>query len=256
MTLQLLIATMNGRFFARGYAPPFDEWLVIDQIDGEQPPPTAGRAKVFHYREKGLSKSRNRALQHAQAEIGLIGDDDVSYPQDAQRIITDAFAQNPRADIITFQAQTPNGELFNKRYPRRARWHNSRSIMRVSSWEIALRLASVRAARLRFDERFGLGARFPTGEENIFLLDALRCGLKLRYLPLPVVTHPAESSGGDFRNPELIAAKGAMFARMFGAAAEFVAFAFACKKYRLSDVSCRRFYQLMRRGIAAYRQGQ
>lgn len=33
MTLQLLIATVNGQFFKRGYVPPFDHYLVINQVD-------------------------------------------------------------------------------------------------------------------------------------------------------------------------------------------------------------------------------
>ena len=252
MTLQLLISTVDGAFFARGYAPPFDDYLVINQIS----PPNGGEGsgpagRVFDYRETGLSRSRNRALHHAAADICVIADDDVRHPADAAAVIARAFADHPRADIITFQARTPDGMPF-KRYPSRPRRHTPRSIMRVSSWEIALRLSSIRAAGLRFDERFGLGAAFPTGEENIFLLDSLRRGLNLRYIPLPIAIHPAASSGADFHNPDLVAAKGAVFRRMFGAASPPVEFAFACKKYRLSGLSCWQFYRQMRKGSAAY----
>ncbi len=253
MPLQLLIATVNSRHFQRDYTPPFDNHLIINQTKTNTPPT---QPTTFNYPEKGLSKSRNRALQHATADLCLLSDDDIHYAESAQRIVIDAFNANPSADIITFQTQTPDGALFNKRYPTRHRRHTRRTIMRVTSYEIAFRTASIRAAGLRFDERFGLGADFPTGEENIFLLDALRHGLKLYYVPAPIAVHPACSSGSDFHNPELIAAKGAMFHRMFGAAAWLVSLAFACKKYRLSPVGCRRFYALMCRGIAAHRKSQ
>lgn len=210
-----------------------------------------GGGDVFHYQETGLSRSRNRALQHATADLCLIGDDDVSYPESAAAIVAEAFLHNPSADIITFQTFTPDGVPF-KRYGTRQHWHTSRSIMRVTSCEIALKTRAVRSAGLRFDEQFGLGADFPTGEENIFLLDALRRGLHILYIPVPVAVHPAYSSGGDFLNHELIAAKGAMFRRMFGAASWVVALAFACKKYRLSNVGCRHFYRLMCQGSADY----
>jgi len=261
MTVQLLISTMDGAFFERGYQPPFDDYLVINQVNDppSSPPPIGGGmggggsrpGKVFDYHETGLSKSRNRALQHATGDICVVGDDDVCHLPAAQEIIAGAFADHPRADIITFQARTPDGAPF-KRYASRPRRHTRRSIMRVTSWEIALRTASVRAAGLRFDERFGLGADFPTGEENIFLMDALRRGLHLRYIPAPIAIHPAESSGADFSRPDSIAAKGAAFRRMFGAASPPLEMAFACKKHRLSGFSCRQFYRHMRRGRAAY----
>jgi len=259
MKLQLLVATVDGGFFARGYAPPFDDCLVINQINrpGEISRPgesaCADAARTFDYGETGLSRSRNRALQRAAADIVVIADDDVRHPAGAQETVARAFAAHPRADIITFQARTPDGAPF-KRYPSRARRHTTRSIMRVSSWEIALRLESVRAAGLRFDERFGLGAEFPTGEENIFLLDALRRGLTLRYVPQPIAIHPRFSSGADFSTAAAVAAKGAVFGRMFGAASAPVEFAFACKKYRLSPFSCLQFYRYMREGSARFKR--
>lgn len=259
MKIQLLIATVDGAFFESGYAPPFDDCLVVNQTGatagarGRQPTTAAGdaRAKVFDYAETGLSKSRNRALHHATADIVVIADDDVRHPPHAQAAVARAFAAHPRADIITFQAQTPAGAPF-KKYPSRARRHTARSLMRVSSWEIALRAASIRAAGLRFDERFGLGAEFPTGEENIFLIDALRRGLNLRYEPQVIAVHPAESSGADFSTADAVRAKGAAHQRMFGAAFWPVALAFAGKKYRRSAFSCARFYRHMLDGGAAY----
>ena len=42
MTLQLLIATVNGQFFKRGYVPPFDNYLVINQVDRPGQPTGGG----------------------------------------------------------------------------------------------------------------------------------------------------------------------------------------------------------------------
>ena len=126
--------------------------------------------------------------------------------------------------------------------------------MRVSSLEIAFRRSSLRSVELCFDERFGLGAEFPTGEENIFLIDALHKGLKILYLPIPIVIHPEYHSGGDFHNHNLIMARGAMFCRMFARASWLVALAFAFKKYRMSDISFGHFYRLMCRGIVGFKE--
>ena len=252
MTLQPLIATLDGRFFARGYSPPFDHYLVINQ--GTEPAGHVGynNASVFHYQEKGLSRSRNRALQKASADICLISDDDVTYFERAKDIILQSFADNPLADIITFQSCVPSGAL-RKTYPAKQTWHTQRSLMRVISWEIAFRKKSILHANLAFDERFGLGAMFATGEENIFLLDGLRHGLKILYVPMPIVMHPEQSSGANFDEAGLIVAKGAMFYRMFSYKAYFIALLFAVKKHRLSRFGLLRFYQLMAHGMRQYK---
>jgi len=124
--------------------------------------------------------------------------------------------------------------------------------MRVASVEIAFKRNSINKTHLRFDENFGLGALFPTGEENIFLADALDKGLKLLYIPIPIVTHPPESSGQDYDNIKLVQAKGAMFERIFGLKGYAVSFLFTLKKYKSSRHSLFRFYSLMLQGAKKY----
>lgn len=256
MKLQLLMATVNDHFLQRGYIPPFENYLVINQIH----PPWKRTQKaeypqdhVLEYQEKGISRSRNRAVQQSNSEIVLIADDDLVFMESAESIVVDAFNKNPTADIITFQTQTPQGTVL-KRYGAKQKWHDAYSIMHVTSYDIAFRVQSIQAADLKFDERFGLGADFPTGEENIFLLDALRKKLKILYLPIPIAVHPEHSSGGDFLNEDLIVAKGAMLCRMFGGKSYLAALLFACKKYRLSTMSCCKFYRLMCHGISLYKK--
>lgn len=251
MTLQLLIATLEGRFFARKYTPPFDDYLIINQSERTDHA-AHNNANVFHYQEKGLSRSRNKAVQKATADICLIADDDVTFLQSAKDIVLQAFVDNPLADIITFQACLPSGAPY-KTYAAKQKWHTQRSLMRVVSWEIAFRKESIVRADLSFDERFGLGAKFATGEENIFLLDGLRQGLKILYVPIPIVLHPEQSSGGNFDDAGLIIAKGAMFYRMFSYKAYFIALLFALKKNPLSRFGALKFYQLMLSGVRQYK---
>jgi hypothetical protein len=93
-------------------------------------------------------------------------------------------------------------------------------------------------AGISFDLTFGLGAKYPTGEEIIFLIDAYRAGLDIRFMPVPIVIHPKESSGSNlYKNDPLIKAKGAMFARIFGHLAAFHCAAFAVKHHKKSGYS-------------------
>ncbi len=254
MSLQCLIATVEDHFFERKYQPPFADYLIINQISAENNPKHRAE-NIFTYREKGLSKSRNKALQKATADICLIADDDIVFLDHVDTIILDAFEKHPSADIITFQAQNPTGTLL-KNYTPKHKQHNLLSIMNVSSWEIVFNRRSVITAGLCFDEHFGLGSQFATGEESIFLLDALRKGLNLLYVPTPIVVHAKDSSGDHLDNPKLVRAKGAMFCRMFGFRAYIIALLFALKKHSLSKFGWLRFYRLMLVGIREYKKIQ
>jgi len=238
MTLEVLISTMNSKFQKRNINLEVP-YLIIDQL----------REKG----EKGLAKSRNRAISLAKKDICLISDDDLEYSDDLEDNIINSFQNNIEADIITFCVQTPDNKPY-KRYKEKSFWHTKKTIMRVSSVEIAFRLDSINRANLRFDERFGLGSNFPTGEEIIFLSDALDKGLKILYIPINIVTHPIESSGKNYENIKLIEAKGAMFYRLFGFLGYAVSYLFAYKKAKESPYSLIEFYKLMINGIIKFRR--
>lgn len=215
--------------------------LVVEQIPGPQDgplleekhpsTPQTGPIRVLSYHERGLSLSRNRALDNASGDICLLSDDDVLYLPDLSDILSRAFEENPEADIITFQATDPDGRPL-KNYPRSATRLNLLSASRVSSIEIAFRRSSAIKAGLRFDTLFGLGAKYPIGEEYIFVTDALKRGLTVIHLPIPILTHPIESSGRK-HDERTTFARGAMMARVFGWAAFPLDLVFAVKKLPL-----------------------
>lgn len=181
--------------------------------------------------ERGSSNSRNMAIEYADGDICVISDDDVSYVDNADDIIEKAFLENPDADIITFQIRTPDGTLFNDGYPEKKQWHNWRSILRCASIEIAFKRESIVRNNLRLDINFGLGSKYRVHDEIIFLKDAMDKGLKILYMPIPIVIHPKESSGSDF-NDSLISSKGAAFVRLFGIKGILLNFIFAVKKHK------------------------
>jgi len=136
--------------------------------------------KIVSFQEKGLSKSRNRGIENVDKETDyvILTDDDVSFVENLEQIITAGFRDNPDADIITFQSLTPDGRKKRK-YKNKAFWHSKRTVKNVSSIEIVIKYSSIRNKNILFDERFGLGGSFPSGEEVIFLMDCLRKNLKI-----------------------------------------------------------------------------
>ena len=92
----------------------------------------------------------------------------------------------------------------------------------------------MRAAGVRFDEGFGVGAGTAAalGEEYVFLADCLAAGLAGVHDPLPVSVHPHESSGFVWEGEAQARARALVFARVFGRAAAPVRLAFALKNLR------------------------
>ncbi len=207
---------------------------------------------VFVRYEKGLSKNRNQAIENASCEICLIADDDIELVDGAEKKILDAFYNNPDADIITFQIESSMRRM-SKKYSQRAFWYNFKKLAHISSIEIAFKKSSIKDSGIFFDEVFGLGARYPIGEEFIFLTDAYRKGLKILYLPEVIVSHPHPSSGARL-DDETIFARGAMFARVFGWKAFIVNFLFSIKKYTAyrKEISFFGYLTLLTKGTIDY----
>ena len=179
--------------------------------------PRAMDYNVFPIESIGLSKSRNVGLNYAKGDFLVLCDDDCGYPISASEIVLEEMNVNPQWDIVTFQIGLhEDGSLF-RRYPRMRKTHNLRSLMNVISIEITIRRHVVKAAKPLFDENFGLGTHYPTGAENIMLLDLYKKRYKMGYVPTLIAYHDARTSASGLINSNRIAfAKGAMFRRMFG----------------------------------------
>lgn len=216
MKLELLVATMNNRiehFQEISQKNPELKVTLINQskdsiqIESDQ-------FTVKSFQEAGLSKSRNRALEYATGDVCVVCDDDVDFTSDFQTTIAKAYESLPDADLISFQIITPEGEPY-KPYKNKPFIHNKVSILRASSIEVTFKKKSIEKHQLSFDERFGLGSEIKGGEENIFLADALRKGLKLYSYPAPIVIHPKESSNKTI-DSDFFFTKGAAMRRING----------------------------------------
>src|SRR5690606_37537007 len=107
--------------------------------------------------EKGLSKSRNLAIENAIGDIVLIADDDVVFVTDLYNKVCNAFKTKPYATLISFMAKDLEGKLY-RNYPQKSCEHTYGTIKDVISLEIAFDLKKIRELEVNFDEKFGLGA--------------------------------------------------------------------------------------------------
>lgn len=129
-------------------------------------------------KERGLSKSRNLALDYVNGDIALLCDDDEAFIPDYEQVILQAFRQLPQADVIAFKIANQESRLKDQ-----IQRLNYFGCLRIASWQIAFKTESVRVKGIRFDEFMGAGTGNGGSEENKFLLDCLKAGLKLYYVP-------------------------------------------------------------------------
>ena len=240
--MQILMSTVNARFDPAKAGMSPSVFVVVNQVipgwrDAVARDYARDAARQFAAFDRqdgrGLSRSRNRALDLASDEICLFGDDDQVYVPDVCGLIEGAFQKFPDADIITFMEKTSPGPegVWRKPYPRRRRRHNLFSAGKVRSPEIAFRASRVRAAGLRMDEMFGRGAAYVSGEEFAFLADAIRKGLRVMFVPELISFNPMNSTASrGATDTNVMYSKGAMMKRVFGKLAPLAICAFAAKK--------------------------
>lgn len=260
----LVISTLNkGIFNLQALFPAgVDEILIVHQvIDGNEDlyksiysSLEVKGIKIIKMTGAGLSKSRNAGLKSTMSDYLLICDDDAAFESNLIKILQDAIHKFPDGDIFTFKTKTPEG-LPYKKYPDTIYVHSKRSSAKVSSIEILIKKSFLEKSKLEFDERFGLGSLFPTGEEFIFLSEAIAAGAKVIYIPEYIVTHPALSSGQRYSD-DLIRSKGALFARTYGWKYPIVDFIFALKKFDhyKKEVSFLKFLKLIFKGSIEFRR--
>ncbi len=235
--------------------------VVINQCDREcerhtkhQTPKGSVNVTYVETKERGLSKSRNMALSKASNDICILCDNDVEYVDDYDRIIDEAFETYKDADLIVFFIKRPerSGPIFEK--PRRM---GHLSTMKIFSPEIAVRRSCLKG--IRFDEAFGAGAGYIMGEENIFLYECLRRGLKIMYVPRMIArVRSEESTWFKGFDRQFFVSRGATFAAMSRAFSGVLIWQYAIRKRHLyiENLSTKEALSSMYRGRREYLSGR
>ena len=188
------------------------EYLISWQAsEGVDVPDSLQREDFRIYRTdtRGLSKNRNHALSKATAPFLLISDDDVDYTPEGLNAVIDSFEQNPDMDILTFKYASVSA---TKKHPDHTfSLKNPVKGYFVTSFEIALRSKNIKG-KVWFNEEFGIGAHFPSGEEDVFIKDCLEMGLTGQYLPITITRHDGTTtSERNLKLPSRPQTKGAVF---------------------------------------------
>lgn len=175
------------------------------------------RTAIVSTKTRGVGINRNIALLHASEKIVLFGDDDMRYSNDFEEVILKAFEAIPSADMVIFNLKYKNSPVENNR-------RVIKKIGRVRIWNalnygaprMAMRLSSQKRANIWFNTLFGGGSMYGAGEDCLFLLDALRNGLKVYTYPAYIAeTDLSGSSWFRGYTEKFFFDKGALFKAAF-----------------------------------------
>lgn len=183
------------------------------------------------YKGKGLSKSRNQAINEASTNICVIADDDMVYVKDYCNIIKKSYEKYKDTDIIAFVVEHED-KKYEKKIMKEGKIGFLKS-MKISSVQMTIKKESLLQKGIKFDENFGAGSEYYMGEENIFLFDCLKKGLKIYYVPKKIaLLKKSESTWFKGYTKEYFNNFGAVYYRMTKIFYPIFIMQYAIRKYK------------------------
>ena len=264
-SVEVLVSTMNKEYIellnlAKKMNITTDA-VIINQNKKLKSIETHSQSKqtltIINSLDRGLSKSRNLAIKHTNADICLIADDDMVYHSDYKRKIIKAYEQYPEADIIAFQVRRVGNPDREKKYRNKSNWENYITSMKISSVEITFRREAIMQNNLSFNPNIGAGTEFYNGEENVFLYDALKKNCKVLYLPIEIAeVDMSDSSWFEGYNEIYFETVGAKFYNMTNKYYILLMVQFGLRKYPLykNEISLLDAFRYMKHGVIKYKK--
>jgi len=212
-----------------------------------------GKIKMITTPHRGVGLNRNTALMESDADILLFSDDDMTYYDGTLKGVLDAFEQMPYADVIIFSVDlTKKGEIYERRYLpiKRRRLYNS---LKFGTYAIAIRRKCVLKNNLTFNQLFGGGCIYGSGEDSLFIRDCFKAGLKV-YSHSYVLGTCAKDSSSWFAgyNEKFVFDKGVWLCAAFPKMKHIIKWYFAPKFAKKTGNSLMRTVKIMNLGISSY----
>ncbi len=237
MTFQILISTMNKKnekdiYLLLKNMNIRNNYYIVNQSNDSNLKEiiTTPEGTIHTYKEKGLSRSRNRCIFESKNDICLIADENVTYTKDFDKTIKEEFEKHNDYDVIAFYVE--NAKPINNLKNGRVNLLNS---MKLCSVQIAFRKKSIIEKNILFDERFGAGSLlYKSGEENIFLSDCIRNNLKICYCSKKIgYLKQHESTWFKGFDEDYFISKGACYKRIFKKCSFIINLQFLIRKHKI-----------------------
>lgn len=171
------------------------------------------KIRYLNFAERGVGLNRNNALMRADGDICLFADDDMVYCDGYAQIIASAFEEHPDADVIVFNLTEEEKTRYVIPKVVRVSYLN---FLRYGTARMAVRNAAIRKHGIYFNQCFGGGTEHCHGEDNLFLADCLKKGLKVYAVPvfLAELTEERQSSWNTGYDEKYLKDQGVLYRTM------------------------------------------
>lgn len=227
--------------------------VVVNQCDSygyEEMEHNGAKIQCFSMPERGVGLSRNTALLHADAEICLFSDEDITLTGDYAKEMEKAYREIPDADMILFNVKvSPKRKTYWNTDIHRV---NYRNYGRYPAYSISGKLDSLRRANVGYSLLFGGGAKYSNGEDSLFLRDCLRARLHI-YTHTICIGEEKERESTWFRGytQKFFHDRGVLYHFLYGKLAKPLAWRFLWvhRQEMCREISVGEAYRLMKDGI-------
>lgn len=227
--------------------------VVVNQCDSygyEEMEHNGAKIQCFSMPERGVGLSRNTALLHADAEVCLFSDEDITLTVDYAKEMEKAYREIPDADMILFNVKvSPKRKTYWNTDIHRV---NYRNYGRYPAYSISGKLDSLRRANVGYSLLFGGGAKYSNGEDSLFLRDCLRAGLHI-YTHTICIGEEKERESTWFRGytQKFFHDRGVLYHFLYGKLAKPLAWRFLWvhRQEMCREISVGEAYRLVKDGI-------
>ena len=169
------------------------EVLIVDQGDSPASIPSNPRFRLISNHVRGLATARNTGVYAALGNVIAFLDDDSIPDPGYVRAVEKVFDENRDlaamgGRIVTLEDRRPYARVQDDKFRilGRSDW------LRFMGGNFAIR-REVADEVGPFDERFGAGCRWASGEETDYFFRLLYQNCRIAYEPTAIVRHPQEA---------------------------------------------------------------
>jgi len=248
--LQVLVATMHRKDLSIADKMNIRCAAVIANQADRNEILLEGDYKMITTTTRGVGLNRNIALLAADGDILLLADDDVVYHDDMPQAVVAAFQENPQADVIVFGMDiVKNGSVIERRQEKNRRLHVFNA-MRFGTYRIAVRRSALLRANILFNQNFGGGCPFSSGEDSLFLKACFDRGLKVYAHEYVLGTCSKDTSTWFVGcNEKYFYDKGVLMRYLFPRIPHVMALYFAVRFKRATEINVGQRIRLMLEGV-------
>lgn len=218
MKLEVLVSTLdpNPKELITKMNIQTDAIIICqsDKVSYEEVEIKNNKVKIYYFNERGVGLSRNNALMRATGKYILFADDDEIFVDNYEEIIINEFKKT-NADFIVFDINAYGSEVrkYKKIYKDKKIHFNN--CLKYGAVRFAVKTESLRKKNIVFNQLFGGGCIYGSGEDSIFIFECIKKKMQV-YQNHNIVANVNMEKSSWFRgyNEKYYMDKGALFAAL------------------------------------------